>query len=259
MARYAYDQAWEQERARIAGIEALWEPGSRALLSELGVATGWHCLEVGAGGGALVEWLAARVGSGGRVLATDLDPRFVERLASPTVEVRTHDITTGPPERDAFDLVHARLVVEHLPDPRGAIAHMAAALRPGGLLVVEDYDWTAFGGDPPDPLFERVAAGVMAFMAKGGFDPRYGRRVVSDVAAAGLVDVRGEGRQRIVDDAHPGFAFFRLSFEALRGGGVAAGTIDAGDADAFARRLAAGGMRVITPVVVAATGRRPAA
>lgn len=258
MARYAYDQAWKQERARLAGIEALWEPGSRAILAALGLGDGRRCLEVGAGGGALVEWLAGQVGAAGRVLATDLDPRFVEPLASETVEVRGHDIMTGPPERDAFDLVHARLVVEHLADPRAAVANMAAAVRPGGWLVVEDYDWTAFGADPPDALTERIAAGVIGFMAESGFDPTYGRRVVSDVAAAGLEDVRGEGRQRVVDDGHPGFRFFRLSFEALRSGAIAAGKLDAGDADAFARRLAEGGLRVITPVVVAAIGRRPA-
>jgi SAM-dependent methyltransferase len=254
VAQYAYDAAWQQERARLAGIEALWDSGSRALLAELGAGPGWECLEVGAGGGALVEWLAAQ---GARVVATDIDPRFVEPLAGPSVEVRAHDITTGPPATEAFDLVHARLVVEHLPDPRAAVANMAAAVRPGGLLVVEDYDWTAFGADPPDPLTERIAGGVTAFMSKGGFDPLYGRRVVSDVAAAGMDEVRGEGRQRVVDDTHPGFAFFRLSFEALKGGAIAAGTMDAADAETFGQRLADGGLRVITPVVVAAIGRKP--
>jgi SAM-dependent methyltransferase len=255
VARYSYDQAWEQERARLAGIEAMWEPGSRALLTALGVGPAWRCLEVGAGGGALVEWLAER---GASVVATDLDPRFVEPLAGPAVEVRQHDITTGPPEPDAFDLVHARLVVEHLADTRGAVANMAAALRPGGWLVVEDYDWTGFGGDPPDPLFERIGAGVLGFMATAGFDPLYGRRVVSDVAAAGLEDVRGEGRHLVIDDAHPGFSFFRLSFEALKGGAIAKGTMAAADADAFTARLAEGGLRVISPAVVAGIGRRPA-
>jgi SAM-dependent methyltransferase len=252
VARYAYDQAWEQERARLAGIEALWDPGSRALLAD--VRPGARCLEVGAGGGSLVAWLAER---GARVVATDLDPRFLEPLAGSAIEVRRHDITSGPPEHGGFDLVHARLVIEHLPDPRAAVANMAAALRPGGVLVVEDYDWTAFGTDPPDPLTERVVAGVMGCMQMGGFDPLYGRRVVSDVAAAGCVDVRGEGRQLVVDDRHPGFAFFRLSFEALRGAAVAAGTMEAADADGFAARLATGGLRLLTPVVVAAVGRRP--
>jgi SAM-dependent methyltransferase len=253
VARYAYDQAWEQERARLAGIEALWDPGSRALLAD--VPRGARCLEVGAGGGTLAAWLAER---GATVLATDLDTRFVAPLAGAAIDVREHDITTGPPERDAFDLAHARFVVEHLEDPRQAIANMAAALRPGGTLVVEDFDWSAFGADPPDALVDRIVAAVTSFMALGGFKPTYGRRVVSDVAAAGLSGAHGEGRQRVIDDTHPGFAFFRLSFEALRTGAIASGTMDAADADAFSARLADGGLRIITPVAMAAIARRPA-
>jgi SAM-dependent methyltransferase len=249
-----YDQGWEQERARIAGIEALWEPGSRALLEELGVAAGMRCLEVGAGGGALVEWLADR---GCAVVATDIDTRFLTALASEAVTVVEHDITTGPPEAGAFDLVHARLVVEHLPDRPGVLAHMAAALKPGGRLVVEDYDWVTFGADPPDPLADRIGAGILGFMAAAGFEPRYGRRVVSDLAAAGLEDVRGEGRLRVIDDASPGFAFFRLSFEALREQAIGSGHLDAADAEAFAARLAEGGMRLVSPVLIAGSGRRP--
>jgi SAM-dependent methyltransferase len=254
---YVYDAAWEQERARLAGIEALWDPGSRALLEELGLAAGHRCLEVGAGGGALVEWIAQRVGPGGGVTATDIDTRFVEPLASDVVEVRQHDITTGAPAEGAFEFAHARLVLEHLPERDAALDNLVASLRPGGRLLVEDYDWTPFGLDPPEPLADRVAAGILRFMQDAGFDPLYGRRVVSAAAAAGLEEVRGEARARVIDDSSPGFPFFRLSFEALRKPAVEAGRLDAADADAFAERLAAGGTRLITPMLVAALGRKP--
>jgi trans-aconitate methyltransferase len=39
-----------------------------------------------------------------------------------------------------FDLVHARLVLVHVPDRARALATMVAALRPGGWLLVEDAD-----------------------------------------------------------------------------------------------------------------------
>ena len=56
-------------------MEALWDRGSQALLDELGIGPGWKCLEVGAGGGSLVDGWPAR---GAHVTAIDIDTRFVE-------------------------------------------------------------------------------------------------------------------------------------------------------------------------------------
>jgi hypothetical protein len=42
---YIYDQGFSEERARLAGIESLWDPGSQAVLDALGIAAGWRCLE----------------------------------------------------------------------------------------------------------------------------------------------------------------------------------------------------------------------
>jgi len=76
-----------------------------------------------------------------------------------------------------------------------------------------------------------VTEAVITFMAQAGCDPRYGRRVVADMAAAGLSDVRGEGRALVIDSHSPGFAFFRLSFESLRDAVVGAGLLSRADAD----------------------------
>src|SRR5437660_4720475 len=114
MTGYVYDQGWDQERSRLAGIEALWDPGTEALLTALGVGPGWACLEVGAGGGSIVAWLCGKVGEEGKVVATDIDPRFVEPLEFPQLDVRRHDVTSDPLPDAAFDLVHSRLLLEHL-------------------------------------------------------------------------------------------------------------------------------------------------
>ena len=44
-----------------------------------------------------------------------------------------------PPD-ETFDLVHARLVLVHVPDRDRALRTMAEVLRPGGWLLVEDAD-----------------------------------------------------------------------------------------------------------------------
>lgn len=249
---YIYDQGFSEERARLAGIESLWDPGSQALLDELGLDAGWRCLEVGAGGGSMVEWMAGR---GATVVAIDIDTRFVEPLAGDAIEVRRVDVRTDELPGSEFDLVHARLLLEHLTERRRILDRLAAALRPGGWLVIEDYDWSVFGFEDADPRFEQVTEAVITFMQQAGFEPRYGRRVVADMATAGLTDVRGEGRARVIDSRSPGFDFFRLSFDSLRDAVVAAGLLSHEDADAAAARFAED-RRVLTPLMMAGIGRR---
>jgi len=254
---YVYGAEFAEERARLAGIERLWDAGTFALLTELGVTAGWQCLDVGAGGGSVVEWLAATVGPSGRVVAADIDTRFVEPLASDIVEVLPVDLRTDPLPDSAFDLVHARLLLEHLPGRRELLPKLVSALRPGGTLVVEDYDWTSFGFQSDVADLDHVAEAVLEFMAESGFSPRYGREVTGDLADAGLVDVRGEARARVIDSTDPGFAFFRLSLESLKDAVVASGRLTAEEAEEGTRAMAADSVRVITPQMVAAIGRRP--
>jgi len=252
MARdYIYDQGFSEERARLSSMECLWDPGSRRLLAGLGIGAGWRCMEVGAGGGSLVDWMAGR---GATVLAIDIDTRFVEPLAGNAVEVRRIDIRTDELPQRQFDLVHARLVLEHLTERRRILDRLAATLRPGGWMVIEDYDWTGFGFED-DSRFDKVAEAVITFMQQAGFEPRYGRRVVADMAAAGLSDVRGEGRALIIDSRSPGFDFFRLSFQSLRDHVVDAGLLSAEDADAATAAFAED-RRVQTPIMMAGIGCR---
>lgn len=252
---YVYDQGFVDERNRLAAIESLWDPGTQALLDELGLRSSerpWRCLEVGAGGGSLLHWMTGR---GATVVAVDIDTRFIESLAGDSIDVRRLDIRTDELPEGEFDLVHSRLVLEHLPDRRQILDRLAATLRPGGWMVIEDFDCTALGFDQDDPLFERVREAILELSRRAGSEPYYGRRVVADMAAAGLTEVRGEGRAKVIDSRTTGFDFFRLSFESLRSALVEAGLLSREDADAAAARFGAD-IRVFTPIMMAGIGRR---
>jgi methylase of polypeptide subunit release factors len=108
MNTYVFDQGWPKERDRLAGIESLYDSYSTQRLAELGVGEGWQCLEVGFGAGGVALWLARRVGSAGRVLATDLDPRFLDGHGRANLDVRQHDIVTDPLE-EAISTWRARV------------------------------------------------------------------------------------------------------------------------------------------------------
>lgn len=250
------DQGWAQERARLAGIEALWDDGTHDVLTRSGVGPGTRVLEVGAGGGSIAQWLAGQVGEAGRVLALDVDIRFITHQASKIVEVREADVVTADLPVAEFDVVHARLLLEHLPEPLALVKKLANALTPGGTLVIEDYDWTGFGFESDDELNNRVTEALLDFMGRAGFDRTFGRRLVGLLDRAGLASVAGAGRSVVVDSTHPGYNFFRLSFEQLAPAAERAGLITAQDVRDFRARLNSGGPRVISPTLIAGTGHR---
>jgi len=190
------DNSWEGEGARLAALEAAFDPATRRHLDAVGVKEGWRCLEVGAGAGSVARWLCDRVGESGHVLATDLNPVLLEGLDLENLEVRTHDILRDDLPEAAFDLVHSRLVLEHLPGREDALQRMAAALAPGGWLVVEDLDWSSLGGCTRKGavLIGGLFRGFASVMKASGYDQRFARRLPVLLNGLGLVDVGAEGR-----------------------------------------------------------------
>ncbi|MGH8922388.1 MAG: SAM-dependent methyltransferase, partial [Actinomycetes bacterium] len=90
--KYSLDNGWEHARHRLELLEQIYDAGTIRRLDSLGVGAGWRCLEVGAGGGSITRWLCDRVGPGGRVLAIDLDTRFVEQLDDENLDVCCMDL-----------------------------------------------------------------------------------------------------------------------------------------------------------------------
>jgi hypothetical protein len=106
--------------------------------------------------------------------------------AADGIEVRRHDILAVPLEPGRYDLAHCRALLCHLVD-------MAAAVRPGGWLIAEDADCVSLvAADPAHPrsaCFDAVMRKLLAFLAESrAFNPFFGRRLPSLVAALGLAD-----------------------------------------------------------------------
>jgi SAM-dependent methyltransferase len=262
---YIFDQGSELERARLGGLSAQFDAVSVRHLTALGVAPGWRCLEIGAGAGSIARWLATTVGPTGRVVATDLDTRFLTDLPAP-VEVRRHDIAADPLPAGEFDLVHARAVVEHLADRRAVVARLVPALRPGGLLVLEDVVFgevtraaTARVTEPHAnaAAYVRALVAVAAGLSAVGADPTFGLELPDALEAAGLRDVDGELTARFIRGGSPEAAFYELTLREVGDRLVAAGLLTAeGVAEALAF-IAEPASRWLSTALVTAWGRRP--
>jgi len=126
-------------------------------------------VDLGAGAGAGSLALAARFPAA-RVSAVDRSPVMADRLRAAfattglagrtTVQHAEVDATWTP--REPVDLVWASLVLHEVPDPRGVLAAVRSALRPGGCFAVVEMDATPeFLPDDVDPgLQERVRAAL---------------------------------------------------------------------------------------------------
>ena len=258
---YAYDHGWEVERLRLSGLEAALDPGTRAHLTRLGVKPGIRCLEVGAGGGSIATWLADQVAPHGVTVAVDLETDFLEAEAAryPTLEVRQLDIMSDELPT-GFDVIHARWLIEWLADKNLAIQRLAGALRPGGVLLIEEPDFvTLFGAAEPAAL-RRVALAAMRHLESTcPVEVEYGRRATHDLIAAGLTGVEAEGRCPIVPGGHPLAAhFLRYTFEKFREPLLAAETVTEREFAEAISALEDPNVTVVGPMTVAAWGRQNA-
>lgn len=225
---YLLANAGSEAPARFAALSAMFDPGTIRHLEERGVTKGWQCLEVGGGGGSIAAWLGERVGPTGRVVVTDIDPRFLETLNLPNVEVRRHNIVTDPLPEGTFDLVHARLVLVHLAEWEKVLQRLVAALKPGGWLIDEEFDSHSIPPDPtvsPGEVLLKTHVAMGQLMAERGFERRYGRLLFGRLRAQGLVCVGAEGRMFVVQRGSPGAGLVRANYEQLRGAMIDSGYI----------------------------------
>ena len=259
---YVFDNAWQQERLRLDSMGAIWDPYSRRNIEALGAGEGWRCLEVGAGGGSIAAWLCTIVGPEGRVVATDVDTRHLKALDHPALEIRQHDITTDDIEAEAFDLVHARLLLEHLPARDEALQRMYEALRPGGWLLLEEFDHVSF---LPDPACGADAVALWGIWTRAferlseqrGLDLAFGRRMAGLLDALGLKDVAANGWTVVERGGDDQRALLRLSIEQLRDDLVATGEMGQAQVERLIVLLRNPAFRWTSQLMIAAQGRRP--
>ena len=251
---YMLDQAGDSsESDRLELLQRYYDRWTTRKLDELGVALGWRCYDVGAGAGSIARWLADRAGPSGSVLAVDLDVTLLEPLASATIGVRRHDICSEDLPSGA-DLVHARLLLEHLPDPESVLQRLIRALRPGGWILVTDTDFTTVALHERDERFDRVASAFAQATQNAGWNIRLGPLLGSMLERAGLTDVGAENWQSYGRGALEG-RLIAMTYRRLRDPLIACGAKPS-DVDEIADALATGRAGTFAPTTWMAWGRR---
>lgn len=156
---------------------------------------GQSLLDVGCGPATLTADLATRVAPG-RVTATETAPaplglaRDELRRREITAELVVADVHALDLPDDAFDVVHAHQVLQHVADPVQALREMARVCRPGGVVAARDADYAGFTWFPRLPGLDEWLALYEAVARSNGGEPDAGRHLLSWAHAAGLDDVK---------------------------------------------------------------------
>jgi SAM-dependent methyltransferase len=267
---YLLDNRQAEAGVRFTALSTIFDPPTFRHLDALGMSAGWRCWEVGAGGLTVVHWLAQRAGAAGRVLATDIDVSWLSTgtdgldaagTDTATIEVRRHDVGTDPAPAELFDLIHARLVLVHVPDRDQALRSMLSVLRPGGALLIEDADPALQSLACPDEhgpdqvLANRIRVGFRRLLAGRGADLGYGRTLPRRLREAGLVDVQADAFFPMTSPAST--VLEAATVNQIRDALIEAGYASAAEVEQHLANLAAGKLDIATAPMISAWGRRP--
>jgi 2-polyprenyl-3-methyl-5-hydroxy-6-metoxy-1,4-benzoquinol methylase len=208
MSRYTFDNSDAQGQNQLNILAAILDEHSVGVLSNLGIGSGWQCLDVGPGAGTISAWLAEQVRPDGHVTALDTDPRHV--CAHDRVTVRTADVRTANLPADHYDLIHTRLLLVHLAEREQVLDRLVAALKPGGVLVVSDWeadrrDFLVHAASPAaTAAYEAFHTGMTSILKDRGADLGWARRAPFAMRAAGLSEVSTVGHNRLWYGGEPG-------------------------------------------------------
>jgi 2-polyprenyl-3-methyl-5-hydroxy-6-metoxy-1,4-benzoquinol methylase len=259
--RYPFSNKWKAARERLLQLETVWDAWTIRNLEKVGVKRGSHCLEIAGGGGSIAEWLCSQVTSSGRVVATDLEPRFLEAIKRSNLEVWRHDIVSEPIPEGKFDLIHARAVLAFLPEPARVITKIIAALRHGGWLLLEELDYISA---IPDPSMTAAAAAlsqkgwnaVLEHLRSRGYDTECGRHLYRDLAVNDVVELGAEGFVTMVHGGTPSARFFKIGLEQVREDVLEADLTTGAELNGYGSLLDCSEFRWLAPTMMSVWGRR---
>jgi SAM-dependent methyltransferase len=158
----------DEEIDRLGLQHVVWRPRALDAWRRAGFTRDQRLIDFGAGPGYATVDLADIVGPNGQIIALDRSRRFLDRLEAVAesrrlTQVRTIEIdlaATVPTE--GADGAWCRWIFAFLPEPRAALERLAAAIRPGGRLVIHEYlDYATWRLFPRSVAFERFVEAVM--------------------------------------------------------------------------------------------------
>jgi SAM-dependent methyltransferase len=199
-------QPSELERLQLQS--RVWEPSGRQLLSKLGSGSGGRALDVGCGALGWLRILSEWVEPSGKVVGADVDESlldsarsFLEAEGLSNVDLRVDDLFDSKLEADSFDVVHARYLIAPLGRGAEQLASHQRLVRPGGWLILEEWDLGSWHFNPKAPAAERLIHLISEIFA--GLGGEAGRELPRLLGAIGVAEPQIDAHVIALEPGHP--------------------------------------------------------
>ncbi|MEU7058132.1 class I SAM-dependent methyltransferase [Streptomyces sp. NPDC046197] len=245
----------EAERIDLAAL--VYDATTIARLRQLGAGPGWRCLDVGAGTGTVARLLLREAGVA-EVVAADRDIRFLRSEPVAGLTALETDVTSDRFAPGLFDLVHARFVLMHLPDPARMVRQLARLLVPGGVLVLSDAVDVTTDDAPDTPYILAMRAMWRGLRETIGTDISWVPHCPRLMLAAGLAPVAAEIHVPPLEPGSPISRFWAGTWARARVAMVGTGLVDDAGIDEAVIWLDSPTCAGLSPGMLTAWGWKPA-
>jgi SAM-dependent methyltransferase len=180
------------ELERLKAQAAIIDPITHRFFKEAGLESRMRVLDIGTGAGDVAFLAADLVGRSGQVTGVDrsasaltIARQRAQERGLDMVRFVQGDAETLPVD-ERFDAVIGRYVLQFQRSPADFLRGLASHVRPGGLVVFHEIDWSGLHSVPPVPAFDQCWRWGEAAIRAGGAETQMGSKLHATFVGAGL-------------------------------------------------------------------------
>lgn len=182
----------ERELRRLATQARVVDPVTERFFRAAGIEAGLRVLDVGCGAGDVTFLVAEIVGEAGEVIGVDRSAAALARAETRVAERSLGNVAFREGDLAAvtfdqpFDAVVGRYVLQFQDDPAALLRRLASHVRPGGLFVFHEIDWSGVRSLPPVPTYDWCCTWLIETLRASGTERHMGVKLCAAFTEAGL-------------------------------------------------------------------------
>ena len=196
----AYILGTEKDELLRLGLQhEIWSSEAHRGWELAGFGAGMKLLDLGCGPGYCTRELAYMVGRDGKVIGVDRSKAYIDYLVNDAalhdlnIELQNCDFMDADLDSETLDGIYHRWALAWVPNPTEILLKMKESLKPGGVIVSQEYyDWSVFQTEPSLPgLAKGIGKAYQTFVDAEG-DINIGRKLPAIYEQIGmkLISVR---------------------------------------------------------------------